>query len=279
MKLSVGMKIGGGFFIVLLLLSVVAVQSALVMNQTISDSADVDQRVTRLSLDYQINDSFKQSTLDVRAYLLYGDEKYGKQFEEDIKNTRALLEKRLNNCSAQARSGLEEALANVSEYEQDCLQILNLAREGKHAEAISTASTVAKYGIAINQLMAELIKENEQESGKVIQNMQNSADRGRSTTVLVSGVALLVGLFLALFITRMITRPILATVREAGRIADGDLSGEELVVRSRDEIARLAEAFNHMRANLREIVGNMTRTSRQVAESASQLASQAEQTA
>ncbi|MDI6906094.1 MAG: methyl-accepting chemotaxis protein [Thermoanaerobacterales bacterium] len=280
MKLSVGMKIGGGFFVVLLLLCVVAVQSALVMNQTISDSGEVEQRVVRLSLDYQIADAFKEASRDLRAYLLWGDQKYAEEFEEDIKNTQTLLEKRLNNCSTQARPKLEEVLSKVTEYDRHIdSEVLPLAVEGKYAEASAAAQSVNAYGTEVNQLLTELVAENETKTGKVVDNMRNAAAMSRSTIILVSSVALLIGLFLALFITRMITRPILATVREAGRIADGDLTGEELVVRTRDEIARLAEAFNHMRANLREIVGNMTRTSRQVAESASQLASQAEQTA
>ncbi|MDI6711380.1 MAG: MCP four helix bundle domain-containing protein, partial [Bacillota bacterium] len=212
MKLSVGMKIGGGFFVVLLLLCVVAVQSALVMNQTISDSGEVEQRVVRLSLDYQIADAFKEASRDLRAYLLWGDQKYAEEFEEDIKNTQTLLEKRLNNCSTQARPKLEEVLSKVTEYDRHIdSEVLPLAVEGKYAEASAAAQSVNAYGTEVNQLLTELVAENETKTGKVVDNMRNAAAMSRSTIILVSSVALLIGLFLALFITRMITRPILAT--------------------------------------------------------------------
>lgn len=279
MRMSIGMKIGGGFVLLLLFMAAVAIQSSLIMGDTISDGANVDQRVVRLSLDYQIADAFKEASRDLRAYLIYGDEKYPDEYKDDIEKTQALLEKRLNNCSAEARPKLEEVLAKVTEYDRQIAgSVIPLAKEGKLQEAITVAKNFNSYGTDVDNILAELIKENEQKTSNVVDDMQTSAARGRSRVILVGALALVTGLLIAVFITRMITRPILATVREAGRIAEGDLTGEELVVRTRDEIAHLVEAFNRMRANLREIVGQLVQTSRQVAGSASQLASQAEQT-
>ncbi|MEW5761687.1 MAG: methyl-accepting chemotaxis protein [Bacillota bacterium] len=280
MKLSIGMKIGGGFLLVLVLLVAVAVQSSLVMGKTISDGADVDQRVVRYGLDHQIVAAFKEASRDLRAYLLYGDERYSKEIDEDFKGLEALLEKRLNNCSAQARPKLEEVQSRVREYHQTvATRVLPLFRAGKREEAVATAQSIAAAESTANRLLAELLADNEQKTARIVDNMQRNAARGRLTVLLVSGIALLAGVALAFFITRLITRPVLATVREAERIAAGDLTGEELTVRTRDEVARLAESFNHMRASLRDVVGQIARTSRQVAEAASQLASQAEQTA
>lgn len=280
MRMSIGMKIGGGFALLLLFMTAVAVQSSLTMGNTISNAAQVDQRVVRLSLDYRINDAFKEASRDLRAYLLWGDEKYLNEYEKDIETTQTLLEERLNNCSAQARPKLEEVLAKVTEYNRRINgEAVPLAREGRLQEAIAAARAVNSYGTDVNTILTELIKENEQKTGNVVDGMQAAAARGRFLAIVGAALALFVGLLTAVFVTRMITRPILATVREAGRIAEGDLTGEELVVRTRDEVARLAEAFNHMRTNLRDIVGSITQTSKQVAESASQLATQAEQTA
>ncbi|MBE3586718.1 MAG: methyl-accepting chemotaxis protein [Thermoanaerobacter sp.] len=280
MRMSIGMKIGGGFVLLLLFMAVVAIQSSLIMGNTISDAANVDQRVVRLSLDYQIVDAYKEASRDLRAYLLYGDEKYLNEYKKDIENTQTLLEKRLNNCSAQARPKLEEVLAKVTEYDRQLTNnAIPLAKEGKFQEAVAAVQSFASYADDAEKILAELIMENEQKTGDVVDNMQANAARGRSLVILVGAFALVVGLLIAVFITRMITRPILATVREAGRIAEGDLTGEELVVRTRDEVARLAGAFNRMRTNLREIIGQVVQTSKQVADSASQLATQAEQTA
>jgi methyl-accepting chemotaxis protein len=280
MRMSIGMKIGGGFVLLLLFMAAVAIQSSLIMGTTISDAANVDQRVVRLSLDYQINGAFKEASRDLRAYFLYGDEKYLNEYKQDIETTQTLLEKRLNNCSDQARPKLEEVLAKVTEYDRQLAgRAIPLAREGKFQEAVAVAQSVASYASDAEKILDELIAENEQKTSGVVDDMQAGAASSRSRIVLVSAFALVAGLLMAMFITRMITRPILATVREAGRIAEGDLAGEELVVRTRDEIARLAEAFNRMRTNLREIVGQVVQTSKQVADSASQLAAQAEQTA
>lgn len=280
MKMTIGMKIGGGFALLILFMAAVAIQSFLIMGNTISNASDVDQRVVRLSLDYQINDTFKELSRDIRAYLLYGDQKYYNEYEQDIKETQSLLEKRLNNCTAQARPQLEEVLSKVTEYNRQIDgRAIPLVREGKLQEAVIEAQSVASYASDAEEILAKLIKENEQKTTGVVDKMQSGAAGGRSRVILISVLALVAGILIAVLITRMITRPILATVHEAGRIAEGDLTGEELVVRTRDEIARLAEAFNRMRANLREVVGQIIQSAGQVAESSSQLAAQAEQTA
>src|SRR5260370_31406231 len=58
-------------------------------------------------------------------------------------------------------------------------------------------------------------------------------------------------LLLGLLVARRLTRPISALTGGVARVAAGDL-GQELVVRSRDEIGQLARAFNEMVGGLRQ---------------------------
>jgi len=90
------------------------------------------------------------------------------------------------------------------------------------------------------------------------------------TLILVSA-AIIVGL-LAIgvrFVHRM-TKPIVSVTHAARRMADGDLTLEEIEVTSKNEIGQLGTAFNQMTAHLRQLILQVQSGSRQLADSAAQ---------
>ncbi|WP_168122885.1 methyl-accepting chemotaxis protein [Paenibacillus sp. HB172176] len=78
------------------------------------------------------------------------------------------------------------------------------------------------------------------------------------------------GIILVLF-AEHITKPIKRIAREAERISGGDLDGDDLTVKSKDEIGALVESFNKLAGNIRQLVGNLTLSSNILASSSSQL--------
>ncbi|KJF49329.1 MULTISPECIES: methyl-accepting chemotaxis protein [Bacillus] len=90
------------------------------------------------------------------------------------------------------------------------------------------------------------------------------------TLILVSA-AIIVG-FLVIgtrFVHRM-TKPIVSVTHAARRMADGDLTLEEIKVTSKNEIGQLGTAFNQMTAHLRQLILQVQNGSRQLADSAAQ---------
>ncbi|QZD58061.1 methyl-accepting chemotaxis protein [Bacillus pumilus] len=90
------------------------------------------------------------------------------------------------------------------------------------------------------------------------------------TLILVSAV-ILVG-FLVIgtrFVYRM-TKPIVSVTNAARRMADGDLTLEEIEVTSKNEIGQLGTAFNQMTTHLRQLILQVQHGSRQLADSAAQ---------
>ncbi len=73
--------------------------------------------------------------------------------------------------------------------------------------------------------------------------------------LLTIGGAIAIGRLLA----RLISRPVGELSEAAGRVASGDLD-VAIPVRSRDEVGRLAGAFNHMTAELRTYIGQLERS-------------------
>lgn len=97
--------------------------------------------------------------------------------------------------------------------------------------------------------------------------------------LVVAIVATLLSLFIALFIASMISRPVKKMSEAAAAIAEGDLTGEAITLKNRDELGVLAESFNTMSQNLRSMIQSVSETSEQVAASSEELLASAEQNA
>ena len=84
--------------------------------------------------------------------------------------------------------------------------------------------------------------------------------------MLMVGALALVAVIIAAFLqARGITRPVAAMAAAAQRVAEGDLR-QELRITSQDEIGQLGEAVNVMLRNLRQLIGGIANSSRQLSE-------------
>jgi methyl-accepting chemotaxis protein len=91
--------------------------------------------------------------------------------------------------------------------------------------------------------------------------------------------ALAVGIFLAIFMSRRIALATSSALVQAEAIAAGDLTREELLVRSQDELGDLTTAINRMSGNLTTIVRTIAATAEQVARASEEISSGATQSA
>lgn len=101
----------------------------------------------------------------------------------------------------------------------------------------------------------------------------------RNVTLLIGGLALVVGLFIAWYIGRSITHPISSAVQAMNDIAqgEGDLT-KRLDAKGRDEIAQMAEAFNRFAEKVRSIVVQVSASTAQLGAAAEQMAAVTQET-
>ncbi|MDQ1485805.1 MAG: hypothetical protein QOJ62_1498 [Actinomycetota bacterium] len=83
----------------------------------------------------------------------------------------------------------------------------------------------------------------------------------RLTAILIGVmlITVLAGLFIGRLLARLISRPVVELSEAAGRVASGDLA-IAIPVRSKDEVGRLAGAFNHMTSELQTYIGQLERS-------------------
>lgn len=98
------------------------------------------------------------------------------------------------------------------------------------------------------------------------------------TLLIISLIAFALALVIGYFLARMIAKPLVVMADAANQIASGDLTREDLEVKSRDEVGNLAASFNLMANSLRNLIRQVGGSAEQVAASAEQLTASAGQT-
>lgn len=120
------------------------------------------------------------------------------------------------------------------------------------------AGFITSYGNALMQL--------ELNRSSVLQKEIDENFAGMITVICVIVVItiLLVAVIMLLVIRGTIVKPIGLLKKNISVVADGDLSGKEIVVNSEDELQDLAVVFNYMSASLKEIITKVLSVSEQI---------------
>lgn len=170
---------------------------------------------------------------------------------------------------------LAEANATFARLTQKITDYLNrgepgLARTEALMWSIPLSETLTQSSTRIQQIEQQLM------TGKQAANEQLVAKTIRSLMG-VSAAALAFAIAAGFLLSRFIVKPLRAMAQAAAAIASRDLTVSDIQVTSRDEIGKLASAFNRMKAELRTMVMELTEHAEEVAGAAERLSGSSEQ--
>lgn len=90
-------------------------------------------------------------------------------------------------------------------------------------------------------------------------------------------IMIILAVLASIVFAQRLTRPIQVLSAAIEKIAGGNLAEQEIAVKSRDELGKMASAFHDMNGSLREIVGKITNLAGSVSSSSKELTTSAEQ--
>ena len=189
---------------------------------------------------------------------------------------KAMAELEPQVASEEERKLLDAVHHDVDQCQAETQTIRGLISNNKGPDAIAEVLGTAQgnFSQAIDDIQAELdLKVQEAKNAS-----QASASVYRSSQWWVTGMSLVtigLGLFLAFFTTRLIARSVQQIVLVAQRVAEGDLTHEDLIVHAEDEIGELARSINEMQGNLREMIGSVSVSIERLATASEELSANA----
>ncbi len=170
-------------------------------------------------------------------------------------------------------------LANLSEYQQAALKLLELAT-GDSTSSFQTVSagmlTDKKY-LALNKSLSELLAY----ENKLGKDTYESSVTGFNLTLMAFIVVFIISVILSFVVTIAITRLILNPIRETinvlGRLAEGDLT-QNIPSEASDEIGELIHSVNTVSSKMNNAVGHALQVSEVLTELSSKEAASIEET-
>ncbi|MGM9948558.1 MAG: methyl-accepting chemotaxis protein [Lysinibacillus sp.] len=282
MRLSVKKRIFTGFMIVAVLLVIVA-GLALFSLQRITDSySDVINRDVEIQTYMrEIVVKVQKQSLAVRGTLLEDTMSSRTEFRGATEEINVLIKemrgivtdkefiRALDKIEQKNGELTNEYDAFVERLQDKPTNDEKMVIWDKRLKPITTGmiDVASAYGDKAVTLMREANKENKQ---------------GTNDTTLVVSVISLITLLLAVvigwFVSVKIAGPLQKVTKATRAMAKGDLTIEQVQVKNKDELGELADSFNGMRLNLRNLVRQVYASAEQVAASSEELMASAEQT-
>jgi len=259
-NMKIGMRLGLGFGLVLVLLSVIAF-IGITRLASLNDSMDkiVNDRYPKTVQANNVMDNINQIARSMRNTLIMDKREQVDKELERIQEARKSIKDNLDKMEAGITSDKgKELLKAISEARTTYVvgqdQFLKLIGEGKQeeAKALLLSEIRAKqltYFKAVNDLLAyqgELMET----SGKEAEEAYQAA---RGLMLALGVIAFLLGAGIAFWVTRSITGPINQAVGVANQLAEGDLSAK-IEVNSKDETGMLLAAMQAMVGKLTQII-------------------------
>ncbi|WOV88179.1 methyl-accepting chemotaxis protein [Sporosarcina oncorhynchi] len=278
--MTIGKKLYGGFGIMLGLLLMFGFFS---LSQLSSVSNGYEQMLERNVGQVQraelIQKEMAMQGMFLRIYISEGKEDSLKQFEahQDALK-RATEQLNLHTTSDDLAGMIDELNVSIAAFDKAALEVVDKVKSGKSSEAEKLMNAnAAKHSIAIEKIGAEIAEtETALLEKKYAETAAVAADAKRALIVSIIIDAIL-AMLLATIIKRSISRPIRKLVSSVTVVADGDLTQEDIIVKSKDEIRELATAFNRMKLNLRSLIGSINENALHVTASAEELSASTEE--
>ncbi|MGG3885888.1 methyl-accepting chemotaxis protein [Brevibacillus panacihumi] len=281
MKLTIGKKLVGSFLGIALLLVLTGLISSYYLQEINHSGTDlIGRRALILSNVQKIQAEVAKESNSLSGYILTRD----RDFLDDIKVSNENVTRLTTETISIAKlGGFGEQLQRLEglnqEFKEKYEHVLGMVQSNQSFDAIRYyfRSEVLALGIEMDEIAESLA--NEQLASMTEESQKNSelTQNAITNVAVLSIFAVVLSVLIGIFSSRMISKPIVAIAATAERIAQGDLTTENLQIKNRDEVGVLASSFNQMKENLRTLVVEIHASAEHVAASSEELMASAEQ--
>lgn len=279
--MNIKQKLLFSFSAILILLAVISSISFYqlkTINQSYSNA--IEERLTKISLTSDMSNSLFNEQVAMRGFLVSGSQSQidaNIKAKEDFKKASNELLK--ITTSPKPSRLMAEIIDQEAQYQKIIDQLIVLKKQNKEKEYIAlTRDKSAPIVKSLNRATDELLTYQQNSLFDESHQLSRQAADTITLVVIISILSIILGVVIALLISRNISKPVelLSTVTE--QIAAGNLVVDKIEIKNKDEIGQLANDFNQMTDNLRNLIQQVSLTSEQVAASAEELTASAEQT-
>lgn len=279
-NLKVGMRLGLGFgavTVVMIALIFIGIDSMGRLQDHLERIVKINN--TRMEYSTDIADRTREISISLRNILLVTDsEKRHAQikamdanrakYNDDLKKVDEMTPK----DDAKGRETVEKVRAAAETVKPLNNKVIDLAMANKNGEAVDFMNREARPAVRrLIQSVDELADYQKFRNQERYKEAESAYKKAMLSMFIIGGIAIVLAVIISILIARSIVLPLHKGIEVAGKIAEGDLTCEDLDVRSKDEIGALARALNIMKKSLSGMIGKFSDTASHVASSSEEL--------
>lgn len=233
-------------------------------NKSLVYSQDIIERELPLLIqDEKLLYNLAQRTAFVRAYILYGDESYKERFFQYTEESQVIQEELLAlSDSDKAKELIEKSVDWRTMIVERVFIQYEKGNEERAKEILK--NEVAPISNEVMEGFKELASKREELIVASGETVIESGKSVKTTSIIMSIAAVLIGLVLALVTSNLISTPLLKIRDRMKMVAEGELNHEPLEQKSYDELGELTVSANLMQKNLRDTIEKMLVVSQSV---------------
>jgi len=285
MKLTLGKKLGLGFGVILALMILSAVLTYLkAISVKETEERAMTVRAPTIAALKDLQRDLNQTQSKGRQVVLAGAEPARREaaqklFDENwgsIEKDVATLDELSTKWSLQAnRDRLAETKGHLPALREAQEAAMKHATGSEHDAVTKAGDEFADQATPATEAIKKPLDEVAASNDKLMrQEAEEINDRTRSMSLtmgITTSVALAAGIFVAIFLSRSIAGATQSVLLQAEAIAAGDLTRDDLHIRSQDELGDLTTAINKMSGSLKRMILAIAENAVQVASASEEL--------
>ncbi|MCP4286422.1 MAG: methyl-accepting chemotaxis protein [Gammaproteobacteria bacterium] len=286
-NLRFGVKLAGGFGVVLGLMTIISVIVFYNISALVESSKWVNHTYEVIRVAEGVGSAMVDMETGQRGFIITGDDEYLEPFNNGIREFDEQIAKGQNLTSdnpAQVKRWQEVAALKERWIKEVANQEISARRDvTKHTATIESVALMMKNGDGkmLMDATRTKLKEIVDTEEVLIGVRAKEQDSVSSFTISFSAIGTLVAVILGMGIAFLVTRGVVSPIKQANAlikdISEGDLT-KRIPVNSKDEVGEMGENFNQFTAKLQGTIGQIANSTAQLAISAEELASVTEQT-
>ncbi|MGO4498233.1 methyl-accepting chemotaxis protein [Paenibacillus sp. 2RAB27] len=281
-RLTIGKKLMGSFLIIAILLGITSGMSFYYLKEIDrSDSDLIERRAVILSNAQAMQLEAVQQSSRVRGYLLTKDSLFKDQLQTSNDNLSKLVNKTMTLVQREADKEKLRKLDELNlQFKQKYDQLLQMVQTNQNSTQTMDFynNVVLPLGRQLEPVADEIALGQKKLMDEGSKNNTETTNIAIASVSILSVIAFILSILIGYFSSRMISKPIVIMEKFAQKIALGDVSVSNILVKNRDEIGSLADSFNQMKENLNNLVRQINLSAEHVAASSEELTASAEHT-
>lgn len=220
----------------------------------------IDDRAYKVIEVQKIQNITSLQGLYIRSYVMRQDP----SDLEKIDTEKNIMTETLNNIESiftteqmkKEIQNIKEQQTTYNDYLDDIIQLVNTNKIDEAQSLLFNYAVPANE--SIQQSVQNIVEFQTEQMNTSNAETGSSTDFSQILLIVISIVGTILSVIIAFFIVKNITVPLKRLTAAAKVIATGDLSNEDIVVNTKDEIQELAQSFNNMKANLLQLISNIS---------------------